>query len=231
VVIPTGDEVKPIGSSLGPGGVLDTNSLMLTEFAHSLGCTAHTTPIAPDHPGAIASEITTAAEIADLVLVIAGSSAGRDDHTASVLATLGKVAVHGVAMRPGHPVVLGVVDLAHPVPVIGVPGYPVAAAQVFRSFAAPMIAQLQGRRNVCPDTVQATVVGEVASPPRVHDHILVELRREAGALTAIPVGRGAGALSSLMRADGVICVPLGVDGLTTGQNATVELLDRSTPTR
>jgi putative molybdopterin biosynthesis protein len=226
VVIPTGDEVKPIGSSLGPGDVLETNSLMLSEFARGAGCAAYIAAIAPDHPGTIAAAISAAAEVADLVLVIAGSSAGRDDHTATVLATLGKVAVHGVAIRPGHPVLLGVVDHPRPVPVIGVPGYPVAAAQIFRSFAAPMIAALQGGPGISPEVVQASIAHDIASPARLLDHILVELRHDADTLMAIPLGRGAGALSTLMRADGVVAVPVGVDGLATGHRATVELLHR-----
>jgi putative molybdopterin biosynthesis protein len=107
-ILPTGDEIRPVGATLAPGQILDTNSIMLAGLAEEAGCVTETLPIVPDVPDRIAASVAAAASRADLVLVIAGSSAGRDDHTSSVIRQLGRVAVHGVAMRPGHPVVLGV---------------------------------------------------------------------------------------------------------------------------
>jgi putative molybdopterin biosynthesis protein len=108
-ILPTGDEIRPVdGAPLAPGQILDTNSIMLAGLAEEAGCVTETLPIVPDLPDRIAASVAAAASNADLVLVIAGSSAGRDDHTSSVIRQLGRVAVHGVAMRPGHPVVLGV---------------------------------------------------------------------------------------------------------------------------
>ena len=107
-ILPTGDEIRPVGATLAPGQILDTNSIMLAGLAEEAGCVTETLPIVPDVPDQIAASVAAAASNADLVLVIAGSSAGRDDHTSSVIRRLGQVAVHGVAMRPGHPVVLGV---------------------------------------------------------------------------------------------------------------------------
>lgn len=107
-ILPTGDEIRPVGATLAPGQILDTNSIMLAGLAEEAGCLTETLPIVPDVPDQIAAAVAAAAREADLVLVIAGSSAGRDDHTSSVIRQLGRVAVHGVAMRPGHPVVLGV---------------------------------------------------------------------------------------------------------------------------
>ena len=107
-ILPTGDEIRPVGATLAPGEILDTNSIMLAGLAEDAGCTTETLPIAPDSPDHIAAAVAAAASTADLVLVIAGSSVGRADHTSSVIRQLGRVAVHGVAMRPGHPVLLGV---------------------------------------------------------------------------------------------------------------------------
>ena len=107
-IVPTGNEIRAVGTVLAPGEILDTNSIMLTGLLEDAGCTAQTRPIVPDSSDEIAAAVLVAARTADLVLVLAGSSAGRDDHTSSVIAQLGHVAVHGVAMRPGHPVVLGV---------------------------------------------------------------------------------------------------------------------------
>ncbi|MGH3910268.1 MAG: molybdopterin-binding protein, partial [Pseudonocardiaceae bacterium] len=104
-VLPTGDEIRPLGTEPGPGEILDTNSLMLAGQAREHGCEALTLPIEPDDPERIAAAVRAAAERADLVVLIAGASAGRDDHAASVVAQVGTLAVHGVAVRPGHPVV------------------------------------------------------------------------------------------------------------------------------
>ncbi len=223
-VIPTGDEIRPIGSRIGPGEILDTNSLMLAELAREADCAPRTLPITPDDPAALSAAVLAAADGADLILVIAGSSAGRGDHTAGVLIALGKVAVHGVAIRPGHPVVLGVVDAPSPVPVIGIPGYPVSAAHVFATFARPMIAALQGSAQPVPEAVTAVVARETLSPEHVEECVLVRLERRPQALLAVPVGRGAGALSALMRADGMIRIPRGCRGLKAGDEVVVEVL-------
>src|SRR6516225_6829149 len=106
-VIPTGDEIRPVGAALGPGDVTDSNSLLLASWAEEAGAQAVVCDIQPDDPDMIAAEIQRAALAAELVLVIAGSSAGRSDHTAAVVVRAGGLAVRGVAVRPGHPVLLG----------------------------------------------------------------------------------------------------------------------------
>ena len=106
-IIPTGDEIRPVGSALGPGDVTDSNSLLLASRAGETGARPLVSDVQPDDPDAITAEIRRAALAADLVLVIAGSSAGRSDHTAAVVARAGGLAVRGVAVRPGHPVLLG----------------------------------------------------------------------------------------------------------------------------
>src|SRR5215210_508568 len=144
-VIPTGDEIRPVGTELREGELPDTNSLMVAAQAEAAGCEAHRFEVVPDVPDEIAAAVRGAAARSDLVVVIAGSSAGRDDHTAAVVAEVGTLAVHGVAVRPGHPVVLGVVhgDRAPATPVLGAPGYPVSASLTFDIFAAPVLAGLE----------------------------------------------------------------------------------------
>ncbi|MGH3178691.1 MAG: molybdopterin-binding protein, partial [Streptosporangiaceae bacterium] len=141
LIMPTGDEIVPIGTEPGTGEILDTNSLMLAAQAREAGCEARILPIEPDSPQRIAAAVKAAAAMCDLLIVIAGSSAGRDDYTARVVSATGTLAVHGVAVRPGHPVVLGVVGQT---PVLGAPGYPVSAALTFDIFAEPLLAELQG---------------------------------------------------------------------------------------
>ncbi|MFY9806566.1 MAG: molybdopterin-binding protein, partial [Pseudonocardiaceae bacterium] len=149
-VLPTGDEIRPLGCEPGIGEIVDTNSLMLAGQAGEHGCDVLSLPIEPDDPERIAAAVLAAAQCADLVVIIAGSSAGRGDHTASVVARMGTLVVHGVAVRPGHPVVLGVVGTT---PVLGAPGYPVSASLTFDIFAAPRLAALQGTTTVTRQTV------------------------------------------------------------------------------
>ncbi len=224
-VLPTGDEVRPIGSQLRPGEVLDTNSLMLAEMAREAGCTPITMPVTRDDPDELRAAVLGVADRADLILVIAGSSAGRDDHTATVLSALGTVVVQGVAMRPGHPVLLGVVETSVPVPVIGVPGYPVSAAHAFRTFALPLVELVQGVAHGRTTVVEATLAVALTSPRHVEECVQVSLedRGGPGGLIATPIGRGAGAVSALMRADGLIRVPAGSTGPDAGSEVLVEL--------
>ena len=220
-VIPTGDEVRPIGSDPAPGEVVDTNGLMLVAQAREAGCEAHAEAIVPDDPAQIEAAMARAAAAADLVVVIAGSSAGRDDHTAAVVARAGQLLVHGVAVRPGHPVVLGVVGRT---PVLGAPGYPVSAALTFELFALPLLAALEGAAPVARPRARARLARRLASSMGADDWIRVRLGRVGGVLVAAPLPRGAGVLTSLVRADGLLLVPAAREGHDAGEEVEVRLL-------
>jgi putative molybdopterin biosynthesis protein len=221
LIMPTGDEIVPIGTEPGTGEILDTNSLMLAEQAREAGCEARILPIEPDSPQRIAAAATAAASECDLLIVIAGSSAGRDDYTARVVSETGTLAVHGVAVRPGHPVVLGVVGQT---PVLGAPGYPVSAALTFDIFAVPMLAGLSGASPRRRPVTAAKLARKLASPLGMDDWVRVRLGSVGGDLVATPLPRGAGVLTSLVRADGLLVVPAGVEGHHAGSTVTVELL-------
>jgi putative molybdopterin biosynthesis protein len=220
-VLPTGDEVRPIGAETGPGEIVDTNSLMLAGQAREAGCEAQVLDIEPDDPERIAAAVRAAAAGSDLVVVVAGSSAGRDDHTAAVVERLGTLAVHGVAVRPGHPVVLGVVDST---PVLGAPGYPVSAALTFEIFAAPLLAALEGATAAESPRARARLARKLASPMGMDDWVRVRLGRVGPGLVATPLPRGAGVLTSLVRADGLLVVPAGLEGHHAGDEVDVVLL-------
>ena len=230
-IIPTGDEIRPVGSPLGPGDVTDSNSLLLAARAGEAGARPLVSDVQPDDPDAITAEILHAALAADLVLVIAGSSAGRSDHTAAVVRRAGGLAVRGVAVRPGHPVLLG---FAQPdrapagrdttaVPVIGIPGYPLAAAVIFELFAVPLLAALQGRQP--PDRLwqRAQLACDWASSPDVEDWVPVSLApvpagEQAGhPVVATPGRRGAGSISRLMRAHAWWPIPIGQGKFVRGE--------------
>jgi len=233
-VIPTGDEIRPVGADLGEGELPDTNSLMLAAQAEAAGSEAHRFEVVPDVPAEIVAAVRAAAARSDLVVVIAGSSAGRDDHTAAVVAEVGTLAVHGVAVRPGHPVVLGVVhgsgqpEAAEPgtaaTPVLGAPGYPVSASLTFDIFAAPLLARLEGAPPPEAPVARARLARKLASTMGMDDWVRVRLGRVGGRLVATPLPRGAGVLTSLVRADGLLVVPAALEGHHAGEEVTVRLL-------
>ena len=223
-VIPTGDEIRPVGTELKDGELPDTNGVMLAAQAEAAGCEAHRFEITPDVPEQIAEAVRAAAARSDLVIVIAGSSAGRDDHTAEVVASVGTLAVHGVAVRPGHPVVLGVVHGDPATPVLGAPGYPVSAALTFDIFAAPLLARLEGAPPPEAPVARARLARKLASTMGMDDWVRVRLGRVGGQLVATPLPRGAGVLTSLVRADGLLVVPAALEGHHAGEDVTVRLL-------
>jgi putative molybdopterin biosynthesis protein len=221
VVVPTGDEVRPVGTDPAPGEVVDTNSLMLVAQAVEAGATAEATAIVPDDPALITAALRDAAARADLVVLVAGSSAGRDDHTARVVAGAGTLAVHGVAVKPGHPVVLGAVDAT---PVLGAPGYPVSAALTFEIFALPRLAALEGAAPRERPVATARLARKLASTIGSDEWVRVRLGRVGGEVVATPLPRGAGVLTSLVRADGLLVVPAGTEGHHAGERVRVQLL-------
>ena len=220
-IVPTGDEIRALGEPLSDGEIPDTNSLMLAGQAREAGCETVTLPIVRDDPDLIAAAVRKAGGGADLVIVVAGSSAGRDDHTAAVVEAAGTLAVHGVAVRPGHPVVLGAVDAT---PVLGAPGYPVSAALTFDIFAAPLLAGLEGAPPPERPRARARVARKLASALGMDDWVRVRLGRVGDGLVATPLPRGAGVLTSLVRADGLLVVGAGLEGHHPGEEVDVELL-------
>lgn len=217
VVLPTGDEVRTVGEEVAPEHTLDSNGPMLVALAEADGALAQVPPRVVDDPGAIREAVARLVGGADLVCVVAGSSRGRRDHTRTILADLGELVVDGVAVRPGHPVQLAVVDGT---PVIGVPGYPVSAAFTFETFARPLLGDLLGGLVVRPE-VEARLAERVGGHADAECLVGVSLARDAdGALVATPGSRRAGALRALARADGYIRIPPG-DGLPAGATAVV----------
>jgi putative molybdopterin biosynthesis protein len=230
-VIPTGDEIRPVGTVPRFGDIIDTNSLMLAARCRQLGAVPLVGAVVPDDPDALAVELRHAAGQADLVLVIAGSSRGRGDHAAAVLAQVGGVAVAGVAVRPGHPALLGhakrpeVSDEDHRAgiaPVIGLPGYPLATAVTFELFAVPLLRALTGQA-ASAGRVRVRLDRDWASPADVEDWVLVRLADgpAGGVPLATPARRGASSISQLARADAWWPIPAGQGAFTAGTQVEV----------
>jgi putative molybdopterin biosynthesis protein len=220
-ILPSGDELVPLGTEAGPGQIVETNSLMLGAMAGQADATPVRAPIVPDDPTLLAAALERAASEADLVLLLSGSAKGTDDHTVAVIDRVGEVVVQGVAVKPGHPVVLGLVGST---PVIGVPGYPVSAALAFELFAEPLLEAIGGSPRATRPTVYARVRVSIRSTPHSDEWIRVRIGRVADDLAALPLRRGAGVLSSLARADGLVRIPAGSTGVAEGDRVEVELL-------
>jgi putative molybdopterin biosynthesis protein len=220
-VIPTGTELVEPGSMLKKGDIIDFNSTMLAAMAQECGAEPVRKSIVRDDAAELRSAILSSLAGADLVVINAGSSAGREDLTASVISAIGTVIVHGVNIKPGKPVILGI---AHGKPVIGIPGYPVSAALTFNLFVKPVIYALRGRTVPAAETVTAKLSRQVASGLGQEEFLRVKLGSVSGSLIATPVTRGAGALMSLVRADGIVRVPAASEGIAAGHEVEVELL-------
>jgi len=220
-IIPTGSELVPPGRSLKPGDIIESNSLMLAGLIKEWGGVATRFAPLPDDYEQLKNAIHQALVKHDIVVVNAGVSAGRQDYTASLLAELGKITVHGVAIRPGHPVVLGIVEGK---PVIGIPGYPVSAMLTLELFVKPLIHHLLGIASPQRPTIEAVMTRKIFSPMGEDEFLRVKVGKVGNKLAATPLQRGAGITMSLVRADGLVRIPRGSEGLQEGQKVKVELL-------
>lgn len=243
-IIPTGTELVPIGSDLKVGDIFEYNSLVLAAQINAWGGEATRFPITPDEFDAICACVVEAARNYDLILLNAGSSAGAEDFSAQVVEKLGTLLVHGVAVRPGHPVIFGVIARGEAtkefprtskkkiashaprndtIPIIGVPGYPVSAALTAEIFVEPLLAKWLGRRPHELPVEEAQLTRKVTSPGGDDDFVRVAVGKVGDRLLAAPLARGAGMLTSLVCADGLVVLPRGVQGAEAGETVTVHL--------
>ena len=219
-IMPTGTELVEPGEPLEKGSIIEFNSRLLGGMVEQLGGEVCRYPITQDDYELLKERLSRAVSDSDMVIINAGSSAGREDFTARLIGELGRVVAHGVAIKPGKPVILGVVGEK---PVIGLPGYPVSAALTFRLFAAPVLASKLGI-SVEEEETGAVLTRKLVSPLGVDEFVRVKLGQVGDRLTATPLARGAGLVSSLVRADGVVQVDRLSEGFHPGQAVQVKLL-------
>jgi putative molybdopterin biosynthesis protein len=228
-IVPTGSELVPLGSNPQPGQILEFNTLMLAAQLEQAGALPEIHAIVPDDLEQIRSVLRDAAREHDLVLINAGSSAGSKDYSATAIESEGELLVHGVAVRPGHPVVLGMLKRpgdpaqAGKVPVIGVPGYPVSAALTGEIFVIPLIQRWLGYSPEPPEILQAEMARKVHSSAGDLEYLRVTVGKVGSRWIAAPLARGAGVITSLVRADGIVEIPAGVQGLQANESVSVRL--------
>ena len=220
-IIPTGTELVDIADDPKPGDIVEFNSIVLASMLEEWGASPTRLSPVPDDPDLLSDAINTAVSEYDIVLVNAGSSAGSEDYTAGCVERLGDLVIHGVAIRPGHPIVLGVVQDK---PVIGIPGYPVSAVIACELFVQPIVESKLGRPTDPNPVAKATMTRRVHSPMGEDEFLRVRLGQVGDRLVATPLQRGAGVISSLVRADGIARVPRNSEGIEAGSEVSVRLL-------
>lgn len=219
-IFPTGTEIIEPGEAIQEGSIIESNTRMFEQMVLEQGGLAKRCPILEDDYDKILKEVKQAVAGADMVLINAGSSAGRDDYTVHVLRELGEVLVHGVAIKPGKPVILAIVDHK---PVIGLPGYPVSAYIAFENFVAPVLAMM-GQLPVKTDQeAEAVISRRMVSSLKHKEYVRIKAGVVGGRMVAAPLARGAGAAMSLVRADGFCIIDQNSEGVEAGEKVKISL--------
>ena len=224
-IIPTGNELVAPNSNPKPGDIIEFNSTIFSGMMQAWGCEAKVYPVASDTPEAIISRLKSAISECDLVLLNAGSSAGQKDFSIEAIQTVGSVVLHGIAIKPGKPTILGMTRKdAQVVPLIGLPGYPVSGILVLEQLIKPVLSLMAGRQLEVREFVEAAVSRRLVSSLKHLEFIRARLGKVGGRIVAVPLSRGSGVVSSFVKADGIIHVPQNVEGYEAGEKVRVELL-------
>ncbi|HBW38014.1 molybdopterin biosynthesis protein [Desulfosporosinus sp. BICA1-9] len=220
-ILPTGDEICPPEAVLQVGEIVDSNSTVLASLVEEWGGSATIWPITPDQPEKLENAILEMAASQDILVIIAGSSQGRDDYTSHMVQKHGTLYLHGVAIKPGKPVVLGEIQGK---PTFGIPGYPVSTYLTAHLFLEPWVYHLQGLSKGLPARLDAVISKKVFSSLGSEEFVRVKVGKVGERWVAAPLSRGAGVTMSLVRADGMIRVPRLQEGFHEGETVPVDLL-------
>ncbi|MBM3302330.1 MAG: molybdopterin biosynthesis protein, partial [Deltaproteobacteria bacterium] len=230
MVLPTGSELVSIeeirGTDLAPGRTIEFNSVVLSALVEEHGGRATRHGVVVDEFEAVKTAIREGVRSdAHMVIINAGSSAGSEDYTAAAISEFGEVLVHGVAMMPGKPTILGIVEDK---PVVGNPGYPVSAILSFEAFCLPVLEKMLGLPHRHRSTITAVSARKIPSKLGREEFFRVKLGKVDDREIAAPLPRGAGSITTLTKADGIIRIPARSEGIDQGAKVTVELLRPST---
>ncbi len=227
IIIPTGTEIishRDVRdfSELKSNRIIDANSVTLSALVREACGEPTVYDITPDDEGSIRDALLKASNSdADLILINAGSSAGSRDYNAGVLAEIGEVLVHGVAMMPGKPTILGI---ANGKPVIGIPGYPVSAILAFEQFARPLLLSMQCLTPPKKPTIPVRPSRDIPSKLGTEEFLRVNIGKVGDLCVATPLPRSAGSITTLTRAEGIIRIPPLSEGVSQEEEVKAELL-------
>jgi putative molybdopterin biosynthesis protein len=225
-IFPTGSELvdwrKIDLANFKPGQVLETNSFVLGGLVESVGGTYIRNEILPDDVQTLKQAVYDAVHSnAHIILTVGGSSAGSEDYTKKIIGDLGEILVHGVTIMPGKPVIIGKINNK---PVFGMPGYPVSNIVAFEQFVQPLLCRMIGQIDYTRPTIQVEPTRKIPSKLGVEEFLRVKLGTVKNRVVATPLPRGAGSITSITEADGIIRIPNHVEGLTEYEPLTAELL-------
>ena len=227
LIIPTGSELVDWRTAsmddFKPGQVLETNSFVLGALIESCGGSHTRNDTVIDDLGKIKQVVQNAVNKNDfqMIMILGGSSAGSEDYAKRVVLEIGEVFVHGVTIMPGKPVVIGAVENT---PIFGIPGYPVSAIIAFEEFVRPLILNMLGQPDQARETVRVEPTRKIASKLGVEEFLRVKLGQVGKRIVATPLPRGAGSITSITEADGIIRIPNHIEGLKDHESTTAELL-------
>ena len=220
-IIPTGDEIVLPKENPEKGEIIEFNSSVFSAMLGEWGAEARVYDIVKDKKNLLTEALRKAAAECDAVLVLAGSSAGRDDYTSTIIETLGRVIVHGIASKPGKPAVLGI---AENTPVVGLPGYPVSAIVVMEEFVKELVSLWYNKPCDGERYVEAVLAKRVVSSLKYKEYVRVSLGRTDEGYFAVPLPRGAGIITSFTKASGILEVPQNSEGIDEGERVKIRLL-------
>jgi len=218
-IIPTGSDLVPLGVVPAPGQTVETNTLMAEAYLTRMGATCHRYEIVPDDPDLIREALLGATAENDLVILSAGSSAGSRDYSSDVIGALGEIVFHGIAVRPGKPVLLARIDGK---PVLGMPGYPVAAQTILREVVGELLSWW-GLSPVQGEQLDVRLSRKLTSDIGFDEFIPVSVGRVGDVCWATPHPRGGGIQMAVVRANGYLHVPAGREGIGAGEEVRVRL--------
>ena len=218
-LIPTGSELVPHGMHPGPGQVVESNTVMAAAMLGEIGATCTRYPMVKDDPALIKKTVIQAVAENDVVIISAGSSAGTRDYTADVIAEIGTVLVHGVAIKPGKPVIISRIAGK---PVIGMPGYPLSALTVLRELVMPLMRQYSLPVPV-PEQIDAHLTRTLTKDVGSDEFVLCSIGIVGNRWVVAPQSRGAGVQMSAVRANTILTIPAGSEGYEAGERVRVTL--------
>jgi putative molybdopterin biosynthesis protein len=220
-VIPTGSELIEPGSEVKPGQIIEFNSRILSGYLSQWGAKVTIHPPVADNPDRLAEAVLEAARNSDIIVTNAGASAGTKDFSSRVLGSTGTLVVHGVAIKPGKPVILGLIN---DTPVVGLPGYPISALLTLHLFGRELIYGFSGKPVPDDEYCEAVMSRPMHSAMGVDQFVRVTLGQVGTKLIATPSGKGAGSVMSMVRADGLLTIPSGSEGVGAGETVRIEML-------
>ncbi|MCS4541721.1 MAG: molybdopterin molybdotransferase MoeA [Euryarchaeota archaeon] len=220
-VMTTGNELVEPGETIQPGKIIDTDRIVLLNMVLEAGGIPLDLGRAQDNLEEIKSKLKIGAEKADIVVITGGTSVGIRDYVHEAIESLGKLIVHGIAMRPAKPTGLGIIGGK---PVVSLSGYPVAAMVGFDQFVKPLIEKMSGKCEELKPIIRAQSTRRIASSPGVREFIRVIVFEKDGKLFFEPLKiRGSGILSSMVKANGLVIIPENKEGIEAGEEVEITL--------